>query len=95
MPKWSRRGAFIGFVFGDEEDELLVVVGAQHEATAVLGEVLVLLEAEHVAVERGDGGAAVGVERVGRHRHGDVVEPRRLRERGSNGHGFTNTFPAI
>src|SRR5207248_8272111 len=43
---------------------------------AVLREHVVLLPAEDVAVEVGDGLAAVRVERVGRQRHRDVVETR-------------------
>src|SRR5581483_9672875 len=42
---------------------------------AVLGEDVVLLPAEHVAVERRDRGPAGGVERLGGHRHRNVVEP--------------------
>ena len=80
-------------VVGDEEHELLVRVGPEDESLPVLGQLGILLEAEHVAVEGREGTPALGVEQVGRHRQGDVVEARRLGEVGSV-HGRTSTFPA-
>ena len=73
-PEVIEAGARHRFVLGDEEHELLVGVHAHHQAMAILREHVVLEPAEDVAVERRDLLAPFGAERVGRHRHGDVVE---------------------
>src|SRR5205823_15096414 len=82
-------------VLGDEEHELLVGVHAHHEAMPVLSEHVVLEPSEHVAVERGDVLAAFGVQRVGRHRHGDVVEAGETRLAHDGAPGAMRTLAAM
>src|SRR4051794_28447775 len=82
-------------VLGGEEHELLVGVHPHHESTTVLREHVVLLPTEHVAVERGDVLAPFGTERVGRHRHGDVVETRQARFAHDDSPGAMRTLAAI
>src|SRR5436190_12531870 len=61
---------------GDEEHELSVPVGHQHQALPVVGQLGELLPPEDVLIEGGDVGPAALVEGVGRKAHGHVVEPR-------------------
>ena len=97
MPEVVEAGGGHRLLVGDEEHELLVRVGPEDESLPVLGQLGVLLEAEHVAVEGRQGTPAVGVEQVGRHRQGDVVEAGRLGEVGSGSwlHQHLSGQPAL
>ena len=63
-----------GLVVGDQEDELVPVDAAQHQAVPVDGHGRQLVEPEDLVEEPGERVAVLALEQVGGHAHGHVVE---------------------